>query len=197
MSSMYLGGPSINPYWNVPRALHSLEGEIEAARRVIEAWDPLLQHRVEGNKEHPLELGTATSAVVLTSMAAERAIKTLIAQTQPGVKPWQLPGLRSREHHELTKLFGKLRLEHQLECQTQFEQLPDFWLKYWDGDDIKEVFRIANSSFVDWRYTMEPKVTTGGIPKGILKATFAIKAVCWRHLHAWQVTRARSPKEGQ
>ena len=40
MSPMYLGGPSVNPHWNVPRALHSLEGEIEAARKVIEVWEP-------------------------------------------------------------------------------------------------------------------------------------------------------------
>lgn len=191
MSSMYLGGPSINRHWNVPRALHSLEGEIEAARKLIEIWEPLLHHRVAGNKEHPNELGTATAAVVLTSIAAERAIKSLIAQTQPNVKPWQLPGLKSREHHELSKLFGKLQPEQQRECQTQFQQLPTFWLEYWEGDEIEEVFRIANSSFVDWRYTMEPKATTGGIPKGVLKAGVAVKLVCWRHLRSWQVSLAQ------
>ncbi len=56
MSTMYLGGPSVNPHWNVPRALHSLEGEIEAARKVIEVWEPFLQHRLAGNKEHSYEL---------------------------------------------------------------------------------------------------------------------------------------------
>ena len=182
MSPMYLGGPSVNPHWNVPRALHSLEGEIEAARKVIEVWEPFLQHRLAGNKEHPYELGIATTAVILTSIVAERAIKSLIAQTQPGVKPWQLPGLKPREHHELSKLFGKLQPEQQRECQTQFQQLPTFWLEDWDGDEIEDVFGIANSSFVDWRYTMEPKATTGGIPKGVLKAAVAVKLVCWRHL---------------
>ena len=75
--------------------------------------------------------------------------------------------------------------------------MPAFWLEYWDGDEIEEVFRIANSSFVDWRYTMEPKATTGGIPKGVLKAGFAVKMVCWRHLHGWQVSQALPHKEGR
>ena len=192
MSPMYLGGPSVNTHWNVPRALHSLEGEVEAARKVIEVWEPFLQHRLAGNKEHPYELGIATTAVILTSIVAERAIKSLIAQMQPGVKPWQLPGLKPREHHELSKLFGKLQPEHQRECQSQFQQLPAFWLEYWDGDEIEDVFGIANSSFVDWRYTMEPKATTGGIPKGVLKAAVAVKLVCWRHLDSWQLSLAQS-----
>ena len=177
MNPMYPGGPSINLHWHVPIALHSLEGEIVAARKVVEIWEPFLRHRVTENKEHVYELGTATTAIILTSIIAERAIKSLIAQTQPNVKPWQLPGLKPREHHELSKLFGKLRPEQQQECQMQFQGLPASWLEYWEGDDIEDVFRIANSSFVDWRYTMEPKATTGGIPKGVLKAGVAVKKV--------------------
>ena len=50
MNTMHLGGPSINPNWNVPRTLHSLEGEIETARKIIEAWEPYLQHRVAETK---------------------------------------------------------------------------------------------------------------------------------------------------
>ena len=197
MSTMYLGGPSVNPHWNVPRALHSLEGEIEAARKVIEVWEPFLQHRLAGNKEHSYELGLATTAVILTSIVAERAIKSLIAQTKPVVKPWQLPGLKRKEHHELSKLFGKLQPEQQRECQAQFQQLPAFWPEYWDGDEIEDVFRIANSSFVDWRYTMEPKATTGGIPKGVLKAAVAVQLICCRHLNSWQISLAEAHRKEQ
>ena len=34
---IYLGGPSVNPYWSVPLSLKSLCGEIEEARVLIQA----------------------------------------------------------------------------------------------------------------------------------------------------------------
>ena len=109
MSSLYLGGPSINPYWNVPLALHSLEGEIETARKIIELWEPLLNHRLAANEEHLHELGTATVAVMVTAVIAERGLKSLIAQTQPTVKP-----PTGRNGHKLDYLFGQLEPSLQL-----------------------------------------------------------------------------------
>ena len=85
---IYLGGPSANPYWNVPLALKSLCGEIEGAKTLIQAHDPLLSHRLAGFKETLTELGIAAMCVVTTGLIAERAIKTLIAQTKPLEKPW-------------------------------------------------------------------------------------------------------------
>lgn len=180
MATIYLGGPSANPNWHIPRALHSLEGEIEAAKKVIEMWEPYLNHRIAGNKEHTNELGIATVAIMLTSVIVERAIKTLIAQTQPDVKP---------EHtHKLLVLFKKLHPSVQQEVQSQFETLPVAWQRYSDDISIEKVLRIADASFVDWRYTMEPRATTGGIPKPVLKAAIAFKIVCWTHLQAWQAS---------
>lgn len=79
---VYLGGPSANRSWNVPLALHSLCGEIEAAHLLVQAHEPLLRHRLAGSKQAFTELGIATMCVVITSLIAERAIKTLIAQTR-------------------------------------------------------------------------------------------------------------------
>ena len=88
LGRIYLLGPSANPFWNVPRALKSLCGEIEAAQILIRAWEPLLNHRIAGNNEALTEVGIATTCVVTTSLVAERAIKTLIAQAKPQEKPW-------------------------------------------------------------------------------------------------------------
>lgn len=38
---VYLGGPSVNPFWNVPLALKSLCGEIEAAQNLTRLMRPL------------------------------------------------------------------------------------------------------------------------------------------------------------
>ena len=145
-------------------------------------WDPLLNHRTAGNKEHLQELGTATIAVIVTSAIAERALKSLIAQTQPNVKP---PS--GRDGHDLRMLFGKLYPQVQQQLKTHLETMPDIWAQYWEGDNIEEVFRIADTNFVDWRYTMEPKAVSGAIPKGVLKAAVAVKTVCWAYLKIWQI----------
>ena len=180
IATIDLRGPSANPNWHVPRALHSLEGEIEVAKKVIEMWEPYLNHRLAGNKEHTNELGIVTAAIMLTSVIAERAIKTLIAQTQPNIEPKHI--------HKLITLFKKLDPSVQQEVQSQFETLPAVWQQYSDDTSIEKVLQIADASFVDWRYTMEPKATTGGIPKPVLKAAVAFKMVCWAHLQAWQAS---------
>ena len=66
LGRIYLLGPSANPFWNVPRALKSLCGEIEAAQILIRAWEPLLNHRIAGNNEALTEVGIATTCVVTT-----------------------------------------------------------------------------------------------------------------------------------
>ena len=186
MDTIHLGGPSINSNWHVPRSLHSLEGEIEAAKKVIELWEPYLNYRIAMNKEHPNELGCATVAVMVTAIVAERALKSLIAQTQPNVAP--------PKKHRLCTLFGQLSSLVQQELQTQFKTLPSVWQEYWEGDCIEKVFHIADNAFVDWRYTMEPKAVTGGIPKGVLKATVAVRMVCLAHLQVWQASLEPSPR---
>ena len=100
---IYPGGPSASRFWNVPLALKSLCGEIEAAQILIQAHEPLLRRRLAGSNETLTELGMATMCVVTTSLIAERAIKTLIAQVSPKEKPWSRKN--GGDGHDLTGLF--------------------------------------------------------------------------------------------
>lgn len=179
LEGKYLGGPSRNPHWHIPRALHSLCGEIEAADILIHAHEPLLQHRVGGHKEATTELGIATACVVMTSLIAERAIKTLIAQTRPQDSP--------PRGHSLSELFGR-HLPHAIqdEVQRTFESLPSFWPHYLETSTVQGVLRTTTSNFVDWRYTMEPKSVTGGLPMPLLKVAVAVTLAAIDRLTEWQ-----------
>ena len=192
---IYLGGPSANPYWNVPLALKSLCGEIEGAKTLIQAHDPLLSYRLAGFKETLTELGIAAMCVVTTGLIAERAIKTLIAQTKPLEKPWSRKD--AIDGHNLSELFRKrLNAEDRAAVQHQLETLPVFWKHYADTSTVDRILEIASDNFVDWRYTMEPKGVTGAVPKPLLKVAVAITLVAIHRLTQWQVANQVSAPRG-
>lgn len=83
-----------------------------------------------------------------------------------------------------------LKPETQEAVRTAFRAITKRNKEYWDNDDVDSVLSIASTSFVDWRYTMEPKETTGGIPKGVLLAAIAIICVGIELLTDWQANRA-------
>lgn len=174
LAPLNLKGRGVNPHWCVPRTLHSLIGELELSMKIIEAWEPLLEERLRTKEELTQELGFATVAVMVTAIAAEKALKSLISQTQPHQEPPRT--------HSLADLFNHLDPATQQQLNTEFESMPSSWQEYWGGTDIREVFQIADKCFVDWRYTMEPGNVTGGIPKGVVRATVAVYAVCVSHL---------------
>ena len=193
---IYIGGPSANPYWSIPLALKSLCGEIEGARILIQAHEPLLNHRLEGFKETLTELGIATICIVTTGLIAERAIKTLIAQTKPLEKPWSRKDAIGG--HNLSGLFGKrLNADDQAAVQHQLETLPSFWKHYADTSSVDEILKIASDNFVDWRYAMEPKGVTGGVPKPLLKVAVAITLVSIHRLTQWQADNQLAAPPGQ
>ena len=184
-SRIYLEGPSANRYWNVPLALKSLCGEIEAARILTQAHEPLLSHRVAGFRETFTELGIATICVVTTSFIAERAIKTLIAQTKPQEKPWSRKD--AIDGHNLSGLFcQRLDAVDQAAVQHQLENLPCFWDHYADTSTAERILDIASNNFVDWRYAMEPKGAAAGVPKPLLKVAVAFTLVGIDRLNQWQ-----------
>ena len=152
----YLGGTSANQFWDVPLSLKSLCGEIEAAQILIQAHAPLMEQRLAGNEEMLTELGIATTCVVTTSLIAEKAIKTLIAQTKHREKPWSpklLPGLKG---HDLAGLFRqRLNSVDQEAVRHQLHTLPAFWNNYAETGSLEEILDIASNNFVDWRYAME------------------------------------------
>ena len=146
----YLGGPSANPFWNVPLSLKSLCGEIEAAQILIQAHAPLLEQRLSGNEEVLSELGIATTCVVTTSLIAEKAIKTLVAQTKHREKPWSrrlFPGLKG---HDLAALFRqRLNPADQDAVQRQLEALPVFWNHYAETRSLEEIRQRLNPADQD------------------------------------------------
>ena len=172
--SEFYGGPSINPHWHVPRALHSLEGEIDTAKRIIERLDPFLEQRIAGF-EHVHELGVVSVAIMVSALVAERALKSLIAQTQPTVQP--------EKTHGLANLFAQLEAPVQEEIKAQYQMMQD-WVAH--HEDIEKVFSVASKSFEAWRYTMEDRTARGGIPRDVLKAGAAVHAICFRYLRMWQ-----------
>ena len=166
-------------------ALKSLCGEIEGARILIQAHDPLLSHRLAGFKETLTEFGIATTCVVTTGLIAERAIKTLIAQTKPLEKPWSRKD--AIDGHNLRGLFReRLNAEDRMAVQHQLETLPMFWKHYADTSTAADILSIASDNFVDWRYAMEPKGVTGGVPKPLLKVAVAITLVGIHRVTQWQ-----------
>ncbi len=189
---MYLGGPSANPLWNVPLALKSLCGEIEAAQILIQAHEPLLRRRLAGSNEALTELGVGTMCVVTTSLIAERAIKTLVAQANAKKKPW------SRKNrgggHDLTGLFREgLNLVDQAAVQHRLETLPRFWSEYAETSSVEDILEIASDNFVDWRYAMEPGGASGGVPKPLMKVAVALTLVGIERLTQWQVSNRITP----
>ena len=194
MSVLNFGADSVNPHWHVPAALQSLEGEILAAQNAIAEWEPYLAYRLSGNGEHIYERGMVTLCIIQTAIIAERAVKTLIAQTQPHANPKRTHGTHGT--HKLIQLYKALSTPVQQHVQMQYEALPESWARYAVeniGEEIESsveaVMSQASDNFTDWRYTMERDRTTNGIPKLLLKASVAIKFVCWRHLQASQEGR--------
>ena len=189
---MYLGGPSANRFWNVPLALKSLCGEIEAAQILIQAHEPLLRRRLAGSNEALTELGMATMCVVATSLIAERAIKTLIAQVSPKEKPWSRKN--GGDGHDLTGLFRQgLNSVDQAAVQDRLEALPSFWGQYAETSSVEDILEIASSSFLDWRYAMEPGGASGGVPKPLLKVSVALTLVGIERMSQWQVSQRAGP----
>ena len=178
LGNMYLGGPSANPSWHVPRALHSLCGEIAAADTLIRSSEPLWSQRLADQREPITKLGVATTCVVVTALIAEKALKTIIAQTKPqGAPP---------HSHKLSELFHKnLDVNEQEAVQRELESLPAFWGGYAETATALAILDTASTSFVEWRYAME-RGATGGMPKPLLTVAVAVTLVGMARLSEWQ-----------
>ena len=152
--SSLLGGLLASPPLTMSRELsiNFSREEIVSSLRILEIWEPHLQrHASSGNGEHSHELGMAVSAILITSHAAEMALKSLLAQTCPDENPRKFGGSTG---HSLNDLFGNLPHESKLEVEGQFNGMPIEWENYAGreyGKSAEEVFRIADDTFVDWR----------------------------------------------
>lgn len=84
---MHLPGAGVNPYWNIHHSLEMLQGLQDSAMLLIRELDDYVSQRDSGGGKNPNMLGNAVAVIVLTSYAAEIALKTLHAQTRPNVSP--------------------------------------------------------------------------------------------------------------
>ncbi|MYL10231.1 MAG: hypothetical protein F4015_12365 [Acidimicrobiia bacterium] len=175
----YLGGLSPNAHWHVPRALHSLLGEVDTACWLVNRMAPQAEHRLQTGHSLPEEIGTVTICITSISAVAERAIKTLAAQTQPTAP---------KRTHKLAVLFNGLDAATKSAVREEFGALPRLWQDEYlsNSDTVDGILETANTNFVDWRYTMEPKATEGGIPKPLLAVCAATTLVGIRMLREWQ-----------
>ena len=178
ISDVNLRGSSANPYWHVPRALHSALGEIEAAKHLISLWEPYRDHRLREGSEDTLELGLATCAVINTALIVEKALKTLLAL--------QVSGSRPRRWHSLNDLFDELEPNTKQDICVAFREVVRRNEGYWEDDDFDSVLTTASATFVKWRYGAEPNGATGGIAKGVLLAGLAIVCVGVTRLTQWR-----------
>ena len=95
-----LSGQGVNPYWNVPQTLESLQGLQKSGLLLIKELDKHIAQRDAGGGIRPAAMGNVVATVLVTSYATEIALKTVHAQTVPDKKP--------PSGHNLAKLFARL-----------------------------------------------------------------------------------------
>ena len=168
---MYIGGPGENPHWSVPRGLEDLQGLIKGAMLLIEELDKHIARRDKGEGPLPYIIGIDQSAIMVTSYAAELAIKTLIAQTKSGQKP--------PKWHDLLCLFDKLDQDTQEKIQNTFISMTPLGQPNWinTNENIRKTIVIGRENFVEWRYRAEMKSVSNGIPKSLIIVAEAVRIV--------------------
>ena len=167
-----LSGQGVNPYWNVPRTLGSLQGLQKSGMLLIKELDKHIAQRDAGGGGHPEAIGNIVATVLLTSYATEIALKTVHAQTVPDKKP--------PCGHDLAKLFARLDDNSQRRAQHKLETLSVLGEPNWIGKNpnIEKIIGTGSSNFTDWRYLSEKPSVGGGVPKGLINVAQALRIAC-------------------
>lgn len=167
----YIRSPGVNPHWGVTLGLEDLQGIMKGSVLLIEELDRYIAQRDRG--EHPLPdiIGIAISATMITSYAAEIAIKTLIAQTKPKQKP--------PKSHKLLYLFEQLDQDTQEKVQHTFSIMTPIGQPNWIGAhrNIRQTIDIGNANFIEWRYRAGSRSASNGVPKGLINVAEAVRIV--------------------
>ena len=168
----HLTGDGVNPHWNVHRSLEMLQGLQNSAMLLIRELDDHVNQRDTGRGKHPNMMGNAVAAIVLTSYAAEIALKTLHAQTKPSVPP--------PRGHYLLELYDDLPPETKAQAQELIRKLKPMGAPQWVGEtpDIRALIKQGNSNFSDWRYLPEKTQMTSGVPKVLVNIVQVIQHLC-------------------
>ena len=154
--TIQLEGEGTNPHWNVHRSLEILQGLQNSAVVLIQQMDEHIRQRDSGGGKHANMMGNAVAAVILTSYAAEIALKTLHAQSKPNKRP--------PRGHDLLKLFDGLDTQIKLEAQQILRTRPPLGAQNWIGEspEIRALIQQGSSNFSDWRYVAEKPGMGGG-----------------------------------
>lgn len=168
---IHLPGPGVNPHWNVHKGLEDLQGITKGTMLLIEELDKQIVQRDKGKRPLPDLIGIAECATMVAAYAAEIAIKTLIAQTQPKQKP-----LAS---HDLLKLFDQLDQDMQEKVQNTFKTMTPIGQPNWinANKNLRQIIDIGRNNFVDWRYRAENKDIKNGVPKALINVVVTIRKV--------------------
>ena len=168
----HLPGEGANTYWNVHRSLEMLQGLQNAAMLLIREMDDHVKQRDSGGGKHPNMMGNAVAAIVLTSYAAEIALKSLHAQTKSTERP--------PRGHYLLELYDELDSATKSEAQELICKLKPMGSSNWIGEtpDIRALIQQGNSNFSYWRYLPEKPQMTGGVPKVLVNVVQVIQYIC-------------------
>lgn len=168
----HLPGDGVNAQWNVHRSLEMLQGLQNSAMLLLREMDEHIEQRDSGGGKNPNMMGNAVATIVLTSYAAEIAIKTLHAQTKPNECP--------PRGHFLLDLYDSLDPAVKIEAQQQICQLPPLGAQNWIGEhpDIRELIKQGNSNFSDWRYLPEKPRMDSGVPKVLVNIVQVMQSLC-------------------
>ncbi len=170
--TIHLEGDGVNTHWNVHRSLEMLQGLQNSAMLLIRELDDHVEQRDRGGGKHPNMIGNAVAAIVLTSYAAEIALKSLHAQTKPDEPP--------PRGHYLLELYDQLDPETKLEAQDLIRKLKPIGSPQWIGEatDIRSLIEQGNTNFSDWRYLPERPRMTSGVPKVLVNIVQVIQHLC-------------------
>ena len=171
-----LEGNGANRYWNVHRSLEMLQGLQSAAMQLIREMDNHVVQRDSGSGKHPCMIGNAVAATVLSSYAAEIALKTLHAQIRPNEAP--------PRGHYLLELYDELDPAIKAEAQQLLCESPPMGRQEWIGANpqIRDLIEQGNSNFSDWRYLPEKASVGGGVPKVLVNVVKVMQKLCLKYV---------------
>ena len=175
--TIHLEGDGVNSHWNVHRSLETLQGLESSSMQLIQQMDEYISKRNSGGGQHQNMIGNAVAATVLTSHAAEVALKTLHAQMKPDKRP--------PHGHDLLDLFDELDPKIKDEAQSLLLTLPPLGAQNWIGASphIRALIKQGKSNFTDWRYGVsEQSSVSDGIPKVLVNVVHVVRKLILQYV---------------
>lgn len=122
-----------------------------AAYKLLDDFDFSSTKKTKSGMVHPATLGPIVSAIVLTSLSIEVALKALLLKYHGKV-------LRTHDH---VKLFKALPTDVQRNLEKRYARIARTRNENSGGNqtlDIGQVLAVTKDIFISWRYAYEPMV---------------------------------------